>query len=62
MAYLELQQRHPGTAADRGLAMLVDQDDTPLFLGAIHRTLARTSLEDLAAENSRAVRRRVMRG
>ncbi|WP_370246615.1 DUF1015 family protein [Nocardioides sp.] len=36
-AYLALQQRYPGTAADRGLAMLVDQGDTPLFLGAIHR-------------------------
>ncbi|WP_432479921.1 DUF1015 family protein [Nocardioides sp. GXQ0305] len=47
-AYLQLQRTHPGTAADRGLAMLVDQDDTPLFLGAIHRTFARTSLEDLA--------------
>jgi uncharacterized protein (DUF1015 family) len=47
-AYLQLQGTHPGTAADRGLAMLVDQDDTPLFLGAIHRTLGRTSLADLA--------------
>ena len=47
-AYLQLQRERPGTAADRGLAMLVDQDDTPLFLGAIHRTLSRTSLRDLA--------------
>jgi uncharacterized protein (DUF1015 family) len=47
-AYLQLQREHPGTAADRGLAMLVDQDDTPLFLGAIHRTIARTTLQDLA--------------
>jgi uncharacterized protein (DUF1015 family) len=47
-AYLKLQRERPGTAADRGLAMLVDQEDTPLFLGAIHRTLARTSLQDLA--------------
>ena len=38
-AYLRLQQRHPGGPHDRGLAMLVDQDDTPLFLGAIHRVL-----------------------
>ena len=47
-AYLQLQASQPGTAADRGLAMLVDQDDTPLFLGAIHRTVSRTSLADLA--------------
>ena len=32
-AYLRLQTQHPGTGWDRGLAMLVDQDDTPLFLG-----------------------------
>lgn len=47
-AYLQLQRSRPGTAADRGLAMLVDQDDTPLFLGAIHRTLTRTTLAELA--------------
>ena len=29
-----MQQRAPGGPTDRGLAMLVDQDDTPLFLGA----------------------------
>ncbi len=51
-AYLRMQRRDPGTAADRGLAMLVDQDDTPLFLGAIHRTLAGSTVEEvrLAAE------------
>lgn len=47
-AYLRLQEQHPGTAWDAGLAMLVDQDDTPLFLGAIHRTLPGTTLEALA--------------
>ena len=46
-AYLRLQERRPGTAADRGLAMIVDQDDTPLFLGAIHRTLSDTRLGEL---------------
>ena len=46
-AYLRLQQREPGGPADRGLAMLVDQDDTPLFLGAIHRTLLGTTMDDL---------------
>jgi uncharacterized protein (DUF1015 family) len=46
-AYLQLQQAHPGTAWDRGLAMVVDQDDTPLFLGAIHRVLRRVKLTAL---------------
>jgi len=46
-AYLRLQQREPGGPTDRGLAMLVDQDDTPLFLGAIHRTLLGTTMDDL---------------
>ena len=46
-AYLRLQQQRPGTSADCGLAMLVDQDDSPLFLGAIHRTLAHTRLADV---------------
>ena len=48
-AYQRLQERQPGTSADRGLAMLVDQDDTPLFLGAVHRTLAETRFRDLRA-------------
>lgn len=46
-AYLQLQEAHPGSAWDRGLAMLVDQTDTPLFLGAIHRTLSGVSLADV---------------
>jgi uncharacterized protein (DUF1015 family) len=46
-AYLRMQEAAPGTAADGGLAMLVDQDDTPLFLGAIHRILVGTTLEAL---------------
>jgi uncharacterized protein (DUF1015 family) len=44
-AYLRLQQREPGGPTDRGLAMLVDQDDTPLFLGAIHRLLLGTTVD-----------------
>lgn len=48
-AYLRLQRRSPGPATDRGLAMLVDQEDTPLFLGPIHRVLLGTSLDDLGA-------------
>lgn len=46
-AYLALRDAHPGTPWGRGLAMLVDQDDTPLFLGAIHRFLEGTTLDDL---------------
>lgn len=48
-AYLRLQHEHPGTEWDTGLAMLVDQRDTPLFLGAIHRTLSGLTLVDLVA-------------
>ncbi|CAN5335295.1 DUF1015 domain-containing protein [soil metagenome] len=47
-AYLRLQQRQPGGGYDRGLAMLVDQGDTPLFLGAIHRVLYGSSVDDVA--------------
>jgi uncharacterized protein (DUF1015 family) len=46
-AYLRMQRRSPGGPTDRGLAMLVDQEDTPLFLGPIHRILTGVSLEDL---------------
>lgn len=53
-AYLQLQESNPGTAWDRGLAMLVDQVDTPLFLGAIHRTLVGVGLDDVTAAAIRA--------
>ncbi|NYI47191.1 uncharacterized protein (DUF1015 family) [Nocardioides aromaticivorans] len=51
-AYLRLQRRQATStdepaATDFGLAMLVDQGTTPLFLGPIHRTLHGTSLDDL---------------
>ena len=46
-AYLRLQESHPGTPWDRGLTMVVDQDDTPFFLGAIHRTFTGSSLNAL---------------
>lgn len=51
-AYLRLQRRQAGSLSgtaptDYGLAMLVDQGATPLFLGPIHRTLAGTSLDHL---------------
>ena len=47
-AYLDLQRLDPGTGWDRGLAMLVDQDDTPLHLGAIHRVLAGIGVDEVA--------------
>lgn len=48
-AYLRLQRRAPSTATGGGLAMLVDQDDTPLFLGAIHRLLVGSRYDDVRA-------------
>ena len=51
-AYAELQglaEPGDGAATDFGLAMLIDQDDTPLQLGAIHRVLAGVNLRDLRA-------------
>lgn len=53
-AYVRMRQRAPGPATDTGLAMLVDQDDTPLFLGAIHRVLAGITLDAFAQAASRA--------
>jgi uncharacterized protein (DUF1015 family) len=46
-AYLRMQESRLGPATDAGLAMLVDQDDTPLFLGAIHRVLGGVTLAAL---------------
>ncbi len=46
-AYLRMQGESPGDSNDAGLAMLVDQTDTPLFLGAIHRAMIGVSLEQL---------------
>ena len=48
-AYHRLRQQHPGPATDLGLAMLVDQEETPLFLGAIHRVLFGATLDALRA-------------
>ena len=48
-AYLRLQESHPQTPWDRGLSMVVDQDDTPFFLGAIHRTLPGVTAAALTA-------------
>ena len=48
-AYLRLQREQPGTPWDRGLVMVVDQSDTPLWLGPIHRCLTGTTLEAIVA-------------
>ncbi|MGY2703248.1 DUF1015 family protein [Nocardioides sp. HB32] len=48
-AYLQMQHDDPRPATDAGLAMLVDQDDTPLFLGPIHRVLGHVTLGCLRA-------------
>ncbi|MCP3423879.1 DUF1015 family protein [Nocardioides pinisoli] len=53
-AYLRLQEEYPGTPWDAGLVMLVDQADTPLFLGAIHRTLPHVRLESLVRASHEA--------
>jgi uncharacterized protein (DUF1015 family) len=45
--YLRLQQSHPQTAWDRGLAMLIDQSDTPLWLGSIHRFIVGRNISDV---------------
>ena len=48
-AYLQLRSSEPGPATEAGLAMLVDQDASPLHLGPIHRVLGHTTLDALAA-------------
>ena len=48
-AYLAMQNKHPGTDWDFGLAMLVDQSDTPLHLGPIHRCLNNVTMTELIA-------------
>jgi uncharacterized protein (DUF1015 family) len=48
-ASVALHSRDPGPVHRDGLAMVIDQDETPLFLGAIHRLLHGTRLDDLTA-------------
>lgn len=48
-AALRLQTANPGSDWDRTLVMLIDQSDTPLQLCAIHRTVGRLALDDVAA-------------
>jgi uncharacterized protein (DUF1015 family) len=46
-AYLDLEHRFPNGAWALGLTMLIDQTESPLHLGAIHRLIDRTTLKDL---------------
>ena len=46
-AYLRMQHDDPRPETDAGLAILVDQEDTPLYLGPIHRVLGGITLADL---------------
>jgi uncharacterized protein (DUF1015 family) len=48
-AALELAAQSPGTRWEQTLVMLVDQSDTPLQLGAIHRSVAGLTMETIAA-------------
>ena len=46
-AYVALYAQEPTRAHRCGLAMVIDQDETPLFLGAVHRLLHGPRLADL---------------
>lgn len=53
-SYLQLRRRHRDIGDgegpwDRGLAMLIDQSQYPLQLGAIHRSVSELSLDDIVA-------------
>src|SRR5215212_2710980 len=53
-AYVALHAREPVEAHRTGLAMVIDQDETPLFLGAIHRLLHGVKLDDAISAASAA--------
>jgi uncharacterized protein (DUF1015 family) len=48
-AALELAANAPGTKWEQTLVMMVDQSDTPLQLGAIHRSVPGLTLDTIAA-------------
>jgi uncharacterized protein (DUF1015 family) len=48
-AYVALNSREPNGSHAGGLAMVIDHDETPLFLGAIHRLLHSTPLDHVVA-------------
>ena len=58
--YLQLRRRHRSIGDgsgpwDRGLALLIDQSQWPLQLGAIHRSISEMTLEDLTAPHGFAI-------
>jgi uncharacterized protein (DUF1015 family) len=53
-AYVALHMREPREAHRSGLVMVIDQNETPMFLGAIHRLLHGVRLADLLAAASGA--------
>jgi uncharacterized protein (DUF1015 family) len=53
-AYVALHARESTPAHRTGLAMVIDQDETPLFLGAIHRLLHGVRLSDAMSASSAA--------
>ena len=53
-AYVALHGREPDDAHRSGLAMVVDQDETPLFLGAVHRLIHGVKLADVLTVASAA--------
>jgi uncharacterized protein (DUF1015 family) len=59
-AYVALQRREPDDVHRYGLAMVVDQDETPLFLGAVHRLIHGVKLAEVLTVAS-AARARVLR-
>lgn len=53
-AYVALQASHPDARHRSGLVMVIDHDETPLFLGAIHRLLHGTRIQDLMEAATRS--------
>lgn len=53
-AYVALHAREPAHAHRSGLAMVIDQDETSLFLGAIHRLLHGVKIDDVLTAASGA--------
>lgn len=63
-AYRRLQESRPGTGWDLGLTMLIDQTESPLHLGALHRALDGVSLRqaETAARAAGATIERLTKG
>ena len=53
-AYVAMHERDPSDPRRSGLAMIIDQAETPLFLGAIHRVFHGPRVSDLVRSASAA--------